>query len=205
MWRSAYDQPTSMIADEFAASTEFRTRYGTLTDREFIELAYRNVFGREVDEQGMAWWSQQMSLGMRRGSVVWAMANSSEFTHATNTHWQITRERAQVYRLYSAYFLRAPDQDGWWFWTSHLLGGAPLASVSDAFASSPEFTSTYGNLENGRFVELVYDNVLTREADAVGLAYWTELLDSGRVSRGGMMALFSESPEFCFLSDSPGW
>ena len=47
---------------------------------------------------------------------------------------------------------------------------------------------------------LVYQNVLDRNPDAEGLAYWKGQLDSKAISRGFMMTKFSESAEFKALS-----
>ena len=49
-------------------------------------------------------------------------------------------------------------------WTAAPASG----SVSAAFARSPEFTSRYGALSDGGFVDLVYRNVLGRSPDAAG-------------------------------------
>lgn len=106
-----------------------------------------------------------------------------------------------VYRLYAAYFLRLPDQGGYDFWIrSYATGDHNLTTMSDFFASSPEFQSRYGSLDNQAFVELVYANVLRREPDREGFFFWLDELDSGRISRGGLMAFFSESQEFVQLT-----
>lgn len=106
-----------------------------------------------------------------------------------------------VYRLYSAYFLRLPDQGGYDFWIhSYASGEYNLTTMSDFFAASPEFQQRYGSLDNQAFIELVYTNVLRRTPDREGFFFWLDELDSGRVSRGGLMSFFSESEEFVSLT-----
>jgi Domain of unknown function (DUF4214) len=100
----------------------------------------------------------------------------------------------QIARLYRAYFRRDPDASGFYFWQSQRAAGTSLAGVSNAFAASAEFQSTYGSLGNDAFVELVYANVLGRVADSGGKAYWMSRLSAG-VSRGQVMTGFSESAE----------
>jgi hypothetical protein len=56
--------------------------------------------------------------------------------------------------------------------------------------------STYGSLDNGQFVSLLYQNVLGRTADAGGLAFWTGQLNNAAMTRGQVMLSFSESAEF---------
>lgn len=106
-----------------------------------------------------------------------------------------------VYRLYSAYFLRLPDQGGYEFWIqAYASGDYNLTTMSDFFAASPEFQQRYGSVDNQQFVELVYANVLQRTPDREGFFFWLDELDSGRVSRGGLMSFFSESEEFVRLT-----
>ncbi|MDH3293903.1 MAG: DUF4214 domain-containing protein [Acidimicrobiia bacterium] len=106
------------------------------------------------------------------------------------------QKRAQVARLYLAYFGADPDDQGMEHWSSMLISGArSLQSISDGMAQSPQFTNRYGNLTNAEFVKLIYRNVLNRAADSAGLKHWTTVLDSG-TSRGAVMVNFSESAEF---------
>lgn len=103
--------------------------------------------------------------------------------------------RHPVIRLYLAYFDRAPDHGGLTYWVNKRAKGTKLDVVSNSFASSSEFKTKYGNLTNTEFVTLVYQNVLKRNPDADGLAYWTKQLSEGKASRGRVMTQFSESNE----------
>lgn len=103
--------------------------------------------------------------------------------------------RHPVIRLYLAYFDRAPDHGGLNYWLGQRAAGKKLDVVSNSFASSSEFQTKYGKLNNGQFVTLVYQNVLKRNPDAAGLAYWTKQLNDGKASRGRVMTQFSESNE----------
>lgn len=100
-----------------------------------------------------------------------------------------------VYRLYKAYFLREPDAPGLAHWHGHRSRGMPLAQISEYFAQSPEFTNRYGRLDNAGFVNLVYRNVLGRDAEPAGFAHWVGHLHRG-LTRGGMMIGFSDSLEY---------
>ncbi len=101
-----------------------------------------------------------------------------------------------IVRLYSAYLLRPPDAKGFDYWLNLYETGAGLEAISESFALSTEFTNTYGSLSSGEFVNLVYRNVLGREPDAEGFAFWKGLLDSGQITYGGTMLSFSESAEY---------
>ncbi|MGN6696336.1 MAG: DUF4214 domain-containing protein, partial [Aquihabitans sp.] len=100
-----------------------------------------------------------------------------------------------VVRLYVSYFKRLPDRSGLQHWLAQRKAGMTVVRMSAIFARSSEFKLTYCALSNAAFVRIDYRNVHGREADASGLAYWTDRLDAGRTSRGQLMASFSESPE----------
>ena len=100
-----------------------------------------------------------------------------------------------IRRLYLAYFLRQPDASGLAYWFGVSKAGKRLPWISSAFAGSSEFINRYGALDSGGFVDLIYENVLGRAADASGRAYWVNVLDSG-TTRGAVMIGFSESSEF---------
>ena len=99
-------------------------------------------------------------------------------------------------RSYQAYFLRDPDKSGLDYWFAKVNAGWSTARVSDFFATSSEFTTRYGSLDNGAFVDLIYKNVLGRPADDAGRAYWVNQLDTARKTRGQVMVGYSDSNEF---------
>ena len=104
---------------------------------------------------------------------------------------------AQVYRLYHATLDRDPDMGGMLSWHGRLLSGSrSLTEVAQGFVGSKEFTRVYGPLDNADFVTLLYRNVLDRDPDAAGLAYWTGLLDAQTRSRAAVVIGFSDSNEF---------
>jgi hypothetical protein len=107
-----------------------------------------------------------------------------------------THAAAQVYRLYGAALDRTPDQNGLKAWTAALTSGtSDLVQVAEGFTQSPEFQSKYGgNLTDGQYITLLYQNVLDREPDAAGLAAWEGALKSG-LSRAEALVGFSDSPE----------
>ncbi len=102
---------------------------------------------------------------------------------------------AQVWRLYSAYYLRQPASNGYDYWRSARDSGWAHTKISNFFASSTEFDNRYGTLTNGQFVDLVFDNVLCRQPNATGRSYWIGRLSAG-MTRGDLMLFFSEGEEY---------
>ncbi|HMJ77761.1 MAG TPA: DUF4214 domain-containing protein [Iamia sp.] len=106
------------------------------------------------------------------------------------------KNRPALIRLYMASFDRAPEPAGLDYWNHKLeLGQTTLSKISAFFVKSAEYQATYGNTTNQKFVTIVYQNVLEREPEAAGLAYWKGRLDQGTITRGNLMIGFSESAE----------
>lgn len=101
----------------------------------------------------------------------------------------------QAYRLYQAAFNRTPDVGGLGFQMNALDSGWAISAIAQNFMDSPEFLSTYGNLNTQQFVTQLYQNVLHRAPDASGLAFHANNLDSGAIARRDVLVQFSESPE----------
>ena len=101
----------------------------------------------------------------------------------------------QVYRLYQAAFDRTPDEIGFGFWLSVSDAGQTLTAISQSFIDSAEFTNLYGaNTSNMAFIDALYDNVLHRDGEASGVAFWNDMLDYG-TSRADVLIEFAESVE----------
>ncbi len=80
--RSGSDLDT--VAEIFTTSTEFRNRYGRLSNTEFVDRIYRNVLGRRADEGGSAYWVDRLNRGMARGAMVLAFSESTENVRRTS-------------------------------------------------------------------------------------------------------------------------
>lgn len=104
-----------------------------------------------------------------------------------------------VTELYIAYFNRAPDPAGLNAWIADLNAGATITQVANAFANSGEAKALYPFLtinsipdqaSAAGFVNAVYNNLLNRAPEGTiadkttGLGYWTDQLDTGKVTPG---------------------
>ncbi|MGH1505436.1 MAG: DUF4214 domain-containing protein [Acidimicrobiales bacterium] len=158
----------------------------------FVRQQYLDFLGRDGDPGGVRHWTASLDSGARaRTDLVELFLESPEFGGTATP----------VNRLYQAYFDRAPDRGGLFFWMDWMRSGRSLAEVSDEFARSPEFRQTYGSLDDGDFVDLVYEQVLGRLPDADGRAFWVEQMANG-MTRGQVMVNFSESAEYRDLTAS---
>lgn len=74
--------PMSEIAGAFAESDEFAATYGDLDDAGFVESAYRNALGRDIDTAGFAFWIVELERGASRESILVFFTASEEFAAA---------------------------------------------------------------------------------------------------------------------------
>ena len=157
---------------------------------EFVTQQYQDFLARDPDAGGLAFWAARLRSGVNPGALVEFMVSTPEFSEKV----------APVVRLYKAHFRRSPDFGGLQFWAGQFRNGMTLNRISAEFARSTEFVRTYGSLSDAAFIDLVYQNVFDRRADAGGRTYWLDRLTNG-LSRGAMMVQFSESPEYVEQTD----
>ncbi len=189
---SAGEGSATTVGATIAAPSVPERRVGPFpSPNAFVVRQYADLFDRPADASGLSFWSGQLVAdGSNAPDVIAAMMDGQEFL-----------PNQQVIRLYLAYFNRLPDNEGLNYWVRVLKqNGAPLDDVSEAFAASAEFRATYGPLGDADFAALVYNNVLLRQPDASGYAYWVHQLQAG-LGRGDLMILFSDSVEFQRSSD----
>lgn len=101
-----------------------------------------------------------------------------------------------AYRTYEAAFDRAPDAGGLAFHINNLDNGYSFVDMANGFVNSPEFMTRYGTaVTNAAYVDALYQNTLGRAGEAAGVAYWNNLLDSGRATKADVLIGFADSPE----------
>jgi hypothetical protein len=85
-WADAYGRGQSVvdIADEFYGSPEFTTKYGELTDRQYVEQLFRNVLGRSGAQSGIDFWVNNLGKGTSRAHVLSKFADSPENVSKTD-------------------------------------------------------------------------------------------------------------------------
>jgi alpha-tubulin suppressor-like RCC1 family protein len=104
-WTNAYRSGQSLIsiADAFASSPEFATRYGTLSNRDYVRQLYRNILNREPDAAGWDDWTGRLDrMQQSRGAVQVGFSESQEYLRAIDNEVLITL-------AYAALLKREPD------------------------------------------------------------------------------------------------
>ena len=120
----------STISNQFVTSNEFKTKYGSLSNRAFVQLVYQNVLGRAGDTAGVNSWTAKLDAKTKtRGDVMVQFSESGEHV----------RRRAGEVNTVSVIFgmlVRAPYTSEFTTWVPQVkatkvpliesvLGGAP--------------------------------------------------------------------------------
>lgn len=125
-----------------------------------------------------------------------ASLEAEGFAATVAPYVDVASQAADIDRLYVAYFNRLPDFEGYTFWHGRLNEGWGLLRASRFFSDSPEYRATYGDADFGDFLDILYREVLGREPDLTGKAFWLDALENDpRVDRATIVAFFTDSAE----------
>jgi hypothetical protein len=99
-----------LAASQFAASSEFKRRYGTLDNQAYVTQIYRNLFDREPDPSGLDYWTRKLDGGAKQGWVMRQMCESSEYRRKTDS-------KVRVIQAHAALLKQMPSDDELKRWT----------------------------------------------------------------------------------------
>lgn len=117
------------ISSSFAGSSEFRTRYGSLTNAAFVRLVYQNVLGRPGDPGGISYWTSQLDRRRKdRGQVMLGFSESSEYRRKT-------ADRVDVVVVHAAMVKRIPTGQAWTDALALVAADGRLALIRRVFDS----------------------------------------------------------------------
>ncbi len=145
-----FDLSLRTFVSNLAGSTEFSTRYGTLTNEQFIVAIFRDVLGRQPSSDELKRWLTFFSpFGSQgeiheklspapflspRGSMLLELSQSSEFrTNSTN--------QVAVSMAYLAFLHRKSEPEGYAYWVGALQQGMTKDQQVEIFINSNEYRS----------------------------------------------------------------
>lgn len=171
----------------FLDSSEFASRHPAgLTQAQFVQAMFSGFLLRGAEQASVDYFAGVLGAGaVSRSALVGQIVDSGEFRTVV----------APVARHYLAVLQRPPDAAGGAYWAGQVRSGLTAAQLAAAFAGSAEFASAYGGLGTTAFVGAMYRNILGREADSAGLAYWSGLLAAGQSTQAGLLQAFVGSAE----------
>ena len=131
-----------------------------------------------------------------QGSDLIESVERLEFSDGTLVVDTANTYEGMIYRLYRAALGRAPDNGGLKFFANQINNQeGTLGELATLLLQSEEFAQRYGNIDNNSYINNLYQNVLTRDADQAGSEYWEQRLDQSNVTRQDLLMFFSESSE----------
>ena len=154
-----------------------------------VQKLYQQVLHRAPDADGLHYWTQQIENFQPYSVVAQGIFESNE------------RLDPIIAGYYQQFLLRPADAQGLAYWRDQVwkVDGGP-EQVIGGMISSPEFFASAAaanpNLSpNAAWVTTLYQRLLNRTPDDAGLNYWTNQLDSGQMSRMGVVNGFEYSIE----------
>jgi hypothetical protein len=163
---------------------------------EYIIAASKNIQYDGVT--GVTGFTSSDSITNRDGFTQLVNINRLKFTDI-NVALDIgpSQNAGSVYMLYKAAFNRAPDEGGMGYWLAQKDGGSNIVTnIAQGFVNAPEFVAKYGaNPTNADYVNKLYQNVLGREGEAGGVAYWNQELNAGNISKAAVLVQFATLAE----------
>jgi hypothetical protein len=127
----------SKISDNFAGSSEFKRRYGSLTNRNYVKLVYSNVLNRPPDSAGLDYWTGQLDAKKKsRGQVMLNFSDSNEYKTKRATY-------VDAVALYLQFLGRTPTLTQLTDLQTE-LGGSSVATVTRRLIHVPSFDARAG-------------------------------------------------------------
>lgn len=189
------DGTVSLTGNEVRNSSKFpatlKSRWFTFSTGSIEQIASNQNY---VDATYQLFLQRAPSVSERTAAVDQLLQGGSRLSLTTALSLSPEWAGAEIDDLYPIVFSRPADPGGRAFWLEQMVNGRRLQSVAAEFYGSSEFFVKVGS-NNQAFVEGLYSEIQSRDADAGGLSFWTEMLESGRMNRTQVAAGFYASPE----------
>ncbi len=147
-------------SDWFTPGTVYRTDLAGTPTAQYVEHAYEVYVGRAPNSTELSQWYDHLQTGGSRSAMTSALSKTPEFAGS------------MVDEMYSTALGRTPDTAGSAYWLDVLVGQkTPFAELGIYFYGSAEYYNRSGGNDES-FIRALYRDLLHREPEATGLAYW---------------------------------
>lgn len=153
---------------------------GAKPDAAYTRGLFELFLSRPGSLTELDYWSWRIS-DTDRDEVATEFANSSEWAGAI------------VDEIYVGVLGRRPEPEGRSYWVQRLADGLRTQDLGALFYSSPEYVQAAGS--NSEYVRRLYEALLHRSPDDIGLGYWVNRLESGAAAPGDIASGFYQSVE----------
>ncbi|HZT79369.1 MAG TPA: DUF4214 domain-containing protein, partial [Gemmataceae bacterium] len=130
-------------------------------------LIYQAVLQRPIDAWGLAYWPAALASGLPRATMIADLMASTEYRSLL------------IDKLYRTYLARPADPLGLSLGLQFFQAGGTEVQYKALLLGTPEYLLTRGGGTNAGFLVALYQDVLGRALDPIGLANFGALLNSG--------------------------
>ena len=203
------------LANDLLASAEYTTKYGTLSNAQFVELTYRNAVGRAASIAEVSSVLAPLATGtLTRAAFLNSIAENAEHIAIGNVHvassstgsglliFGLDRTMDKqvagdiVRRMFDAALSRQATAAEVTTYSQKILSGSETeGQVANEILNLPEFTSKYGALTSTTYVTQIFMNALHRAPTSSELTSWVASLDTARITRADFLDVASQSTE----------
>ena len=190
---------------QFFFSAEYLAR--NTTDTQFLTDMYRTFFIREPDGPGLAFWQNELNIGVSRSALLNSFLFSTEFSNQMTSLFGTVSVRPEVNMtidLFRGALGRLPDDGGFNFWlgrirTAQCDGAAAVStevnSLAALFFTSAEYAARARSTPD--FVGDLYNAFLRRGPGGdSGYHFWVSQINTAALTRDQVRASFVPSAEF---------
>lgn len=146
-------------------SNEYFVTQGGGTTAGFIQAVYGDVLGRAASAAEIQSWQQFLAAGASRQQVAAAILNSPE------------ADAVDTQAFFQHFLNRSATPEDLTIWVNAFQHGITDEQAIAGIVSSREYWIQVNGVIHQLYVAQLYRDILQREVDASGLAYWTGLLN----------------------------
>jgi ELWxxDGT repeat protein len=169
-------------ADDGLHGTEPWAQHIPTPNEKLVLRMYEDLLHRTADDAGLAGWSGLLDQGVSATDVTRGIERSSEY-------------RTQVVdAFYETLLGRGLDAGGQAAALDYLAAGGTLEQIRNSILASPEYFASHGHGTDDGFLHALYQDLLGRGIDPVGLQNWQSLM-AGGMSRATVVADIGGSGE----------
>ncbi len=191
------------VAADILASPEYVALHGgpgAVTDTQFVDELYQGLLGRAATASDLAFWNASIA-SVGRSAVTVDIADSPEAKNHlapdTAQLWSRNTGGTLIHELYETAIGREVElgQSGLNFWQATLQAGSTPLQLAQLILANPEPQTVHAAQSDAAFVTSLFQNGLGRAPSAADLAQYGGDLQSGSLTRAGVLLAIATSPD----------
>ena len=191
------------VAADILASPEYGAQHGApgaMTDTQFVTSLYQGLLGRAPVASDITFWTAGVASN-GRAAITAAIAGSPEakshLAPDTAEVWSRNTGGTLIHVLYETGLDREVElgATGLDFWQNLLKSGLSADQLAQQILNRPEPQALHAGQNDTAFTTSLYQDGLGRTPDAGGLAFYVGALQSGSLTRAGVLLSIATSPE----------